>query len=276
VFESHTLNRDIWSNIQIQSFIRDNFLFLQLQRDSSDASRFSSFYRVQNVPYIGIIDPRTRQNIWHWQSSGTTNTLSVDDLLRQWRHLLTLNSFKHNGPPATSVSNPSIIPRKPMTEEEELEAAIKASLEDDSDFIIDDEEDENISILSFKTNGKSIIHLDEENENNQIEVDTSPSPNNNKTEASVAYPLSEEPPVGPDVTRIVVRLPEGQRTQRRFAKTDIIGSVLTYAVSLLPTTDRNIEAYRLVTTHPRRELNDCLLTLETASLLNAALILEPV
>jgi hypothetical protein len=67
-FACLALNRDLWADEGIQflglkkdvrTLIKDSFVFLYLEADSSEGKRHSAFYPIDNYPYIAIVDPIT-------------------------------------------------------------------------------------------------------------------------------------------------------------------------------------------------------------------------
>lgn len=64
-FLSQCLNRDVWSNMDLKTNIKEFFVFLQVSIDNSDGMRFKTFYSVDNCPYVCIIDPRTGEHKMH-------------------------------------------------------------------------------------------------------------------------------------------------------------------------------------------------------------------
>ena len=60
--------------------------------------------------------------------------------------------------------------------------------------------------------------------------------------------LPAEPAAGPDATRLVIRLPDGRRLDRRFDK----ACALQAAVDLVESHDPDIYEFDLVSNYPRR------------------------
>ena len=59
-FQSLVLNRDLWSDEGVQTFIRDAFVFWQQEYTSVEAQRFITLYNPTSpYPYVCIVDPRT-------------------------------------------------------------------------------------------------------------------------------------------------------------------------------------------------------------------------
>ncbi|KAH9261654.1 hypothetical protein BASA81_000310 [Batrachochytrium salamandrivorans] len=63
-FQSLVLNRDLWSDDVCQSLVKENFLFWQTQRSSSEAQRFITLYNPAGpFPVCVVIDPRTGEQV---------------------------------------------------------------------------------------------------------------------------------------------------------------------------------------------------------------------
>ncbi|XP_076619343.1 UBX domain-containing protein 7 [Colletes latitarsis] len=58
-FACQILNRDVWSNQQIQEIVKDHFVLWQVLSNTSDGKRYIDFYNVSEYPYLAVIDPRT-------------------------------------------------------------------------------------------------------------------------------------------------------------------------------------------------------------------------
>ena len=58
-FACQVLNRDLWSNKDVQRTIAQNFYFLQYTMDEPEGIRYQRTYPFDEHPHIGIIDPRT-------------------------------------------------------------------------------------------------------------------------------------------------------------------------------------------------------------------------
>ncbi|KZC12613.1 PREDICTED: UBX domain-containing protein 7 [Dufourea novaeangliae] len=110
-FACQILNRDVWSNQQIQEIIKDHFVLWQVLSNSSDGQRYIDFYNVSKYPYLAVIDPRTGECMQ------TYNHITVDILMFTLNDMLsthpspecvTSDSFsskKWNNYPATTVTN---------------------------------------------------------------------------------------------------------------------------------------------------------------------------
>lgn len=63
-FASQAMNRDLWNSPLLQSFIRANFVFVQLIVGGSEERRYKSFYPFDDLyPHVALIDPRTGERV---------------------------------------------------------------------------------------------------------------------------------------------------------------------------------------------------------------------
>ena len=109
-FECHELNRDVWSNDAMRDVVGHSFLLWQqtlpgeppttrsggissismaiTQQTETEASVFVKRYNVTKYPYIGIIDPRTGEEVWCWskhyrkgKAGETVQKIELDSLM---------------------------------------------------------------------------------------------------------------------------------------------------------------------------------------------------
>ncbi|XP_019056429.1 PREDICTED: plant UBX domain-containing protein 7-like [Tarenaya hassleriana] len=71
---SHTLNRDTWGDEVVAETITNNFVFLQVEHDASDGQKIHTFYNVETLPVVLVIDPITgqRMRLWYGMIEGET------------------------------------------------------------------------------------------------------------------------------------------------------------------------------------------------------------
>lgn len=63
-FASQAMNRDLWNSILLQSFIKENFVFVQMIVGGGDERRYQSFYPYDGLyPHVALIDPRTGERV---------------------------------------------------------------------------------------------------------------------------------------------------------------------------------------------------------------------
>ncbi|XP_046581712.1 UBX domain-containing protein 7-like [Haliotis rubra] len=138
-FPCQVLNRDIWSCPHIRSLIKQHFIFWQVYHDSEEGKKYMQFYKINEWPYVSIVDPRTGENLAEWSkivSASAMRTMFSEFLLN------------HQNPDSADSSPPSKrMKREPSivdaSEEDQLKAAIEASLkqetsqQDDSCIFVD-------------------------------------------------------------------------------------------------------------------------------------------
>lgn len=131
-FNCQTLNRDVWSNQTVKDILKESFIFWQVYHDSFEGGRYIQFYNVTSYPHVSIIDPRTGEQMKSWPTSIDHNSFcdSVVEFLTE-----------HPSPDGTSDANTMKKLRVKeedaaartlydQSEEAQLEAAIKASLQE--------------------------------------------------------------------------------------------------------------------------------------------------
>ena len=197
MFLSQKLNRDTWANEVVSQTIKANFIFWQVDDDTTEGKKVCTYYKLESIPVVLVIDPTSGQKMRMWCGMVEPETL-----------LQYLVPFLDGGPGTHFASLSKKHPRgsfslaphsKPKDEEEEeLQRALAASLEN---------------------NGMKESSDD----------DTSPitTPEEAAVEATVlpTYPPLPEEPKGGDRSvqcRVGIRLPNGQRLQRNFLRTDPI------------------------------------------------------
>ncbi|CAN7134240.1 unnamed protein product [Brassica rapa subsp. narinosa] len=204
-FSSHMLNRDTWANEAVSQTIKANFIFWQAYDDITEGRKVCTYYKLESIPVILVIDPTTGQMMRMWSGMVEPETL-----------LESLVPFLDGGPGTHFASLSKKHPRGSFSlaphskpKEEELQRALAATLEN---------------------NGMKESSSD----------DTSPitTPEEAAVEATVlpTYPPLPEEPKGGDRSvqcRVGIRLPNGQRLQRNFLKTDSIQLLWSFCYSQL-------------------------------------------
>ncbi|KAF9146897.1 hypothetical protein BGX30_005107 [Mortierella sp. GBA39] len=212
VFACQVLNRDLWSDQSVKEIVKENFIFLQFYSDSVEGKKYAAYYPLKTFPHIAIIDPRTAERMHVW-----SKTIDPVDFLSDVSEFLDIHSL------TDSASKPSLPKKKKivkdvsdMTEEEQLQAAMMASMGGDASNAIDvpDEEPEDVS-----------TPLEEEDPLPEVEV----------VEESVFDSIKpvrhEEPTDLATSTRIGFRLSDGSRLMHRFPKSAPVRALFEYIKS---------------------------------------------
>lgn len=205
-FSSHMLNRDTWANEAVAQTIKTNFIFWQVYDDTEEGSKVCTYYKLDSVPVILVIDPITGQKMRSWRGMVQPESL-LEDLLPFMdgspsdHHV----SVSHKRPRESShAPTPDLqkFPDDTNEEDKELQRALAASMENDE--IGRDEKEVDDSY--FKEEEKKVAYL----------------------------PLPEEPKGDRNLLcRVGVRLPDGRRLQRNFLLTDPIQLLWSFCYSEL-------------------------------------------
>ncbi|KAL9540332.1 hypothetical protein MBANPS3_009745 [Mucor bainieri] len=265
-FSCQVLNRDLWSDTIVKDIVKESFIFLQYNNDSPEGARYNNLYSVSAYPHLAIVDARTGERIKVWEKA-----LSPTDFMMDVTEFMEQNSPDS---PAAAV------PKRPkkaknvsdMSEEEQLNAAIAASLDapsDDATSAYPDVSEMDIEPKqSTKDKGKSSERMvvdpvddDEKKDNSEEELKAGSA-----FDGIRAVKRDETTDVA-NSTRIQLRMGDGSRIIRRFLKTDPVQHIFEFVKAEVP--DASNQQFELV--FNRTQLIDVLdQTIEEAGLSNAA------
>lgn len=202
-FSSHMLNRDTWANEAVAQTIKSNFIFWQVYDDTEEGSKVCTYYKLDSMPVVLVIDPITGQKMRSWRGMVQPETL-LEDLLSfmdaspSEYHVNISHKRPRETPQAPSQPQPQPQPQHQPDEigeeDEELQRALAASMEG-----IEDPD----SVAPKDTNEAS----------DDVQEEKNPS-----------YPPLPEEPKGDRnlLCRVAIRFPDGRRLQRNFLRTDSI------------------------------------------------------
>lgn len=137
VFSSLLLNRDVWSQGDVEEVVAAHFILWQRDERTDQGSRYKQFYPYQQVPHLAIIDPRSGERVRTW--GGTGNAIDKDDILTKLvdfaqNHSLDSDASVRPVRGASTFGDVNRIPEEdtpmPMDEDHQLAAAIAASMEE--------------------------------------------------------------------------------------------------------------------------------------------------
>lgn len=132
IFDCQVLNRDIWKNEQIKETIKENFLFMQYQKDDPAGNQYTQYYfhardSQDAYPHIAIVDPRTGEQVKVWSGSPIPKAMDFLMQLHEFLDRYSLKAFARN-PVAQRKPEKKKVDVERMTEEEMLEMALQNSL----------------------------------------------------------------------------------------------------------------------------------------------------
>ncbi|XP_062076021.1 plant UBX domain-containing protein 7-like [Humulus lupulus] len=79
-FSSHMLNRDTWANEAVSQTISTNFVFWQVYDDTTEGQKVYTYYKLDSIPVVLVIDPITGQKMRSWVGMVQPERL-LEDLL---------------------------------------------------------------------------------------------------------------------------------------------------------------------------------------------------
>lgn len=297
-FVCQALNRDVWSHDGVKAIVKDHFVFWQVYHDSEEGGKFKQFYRVEEYPYIAIIDPRTGENMVTWNRE--LDAMTFCDLVTQFlaEHPFSDDSFSESPPSKRTKREHSVVD---LSEDDQIQAAIKASLEEPrksvtyiSDSDDDNSDDDDVETFSDTDNdsqsspvknshskndskiavcsnssGPSCSNKTETTESNEnckkcesnvIENGVSNSSSNSSTESYKKYIGKESDPQ----MSIMIRFPDGKRQQLTLSSQSKLMALVKYVAEQGYSNER----YELLTNFPRKKLSymDFDLTIQEAGL----------
>lgn len=207
-FACQVMNRDLWRDVEVKSVVQQNFLFMQLNSGSPEGQKFVNFYPVESYPHISIIDPRTGERVKSWNVQ-----LSPADFLMEVTDFLDANSLSDwsaSGPPPPKKPKSKTVSE--MSEEEQLNAALAASMESS---------EENELVEAAMRESEKLAEASK--------LQPQQPPEAEGVDGVIAQ-VNVEPPAGDaNATRIQIRnSADGTRQVRRFYKCDSIRSLFAF------------------------------------------------
>ncbi|KAK4264082.1 hypothetical protein QN277_029419 [Acacia crassicarpa] len=220
-FSSHMLNRDTWANEAVSQTINTNFIFWQVYDDTTEGKKVCTYYRLDSVPVVLVIDPITGQKMRIWSGMVQPETL-LEGLLAfmdagpKDHH----NTLSHKRP--RESSSPPKIKDEKNEEDEEVARALALSMEG----------------------------LKESSESTGKDKDAEPVDQQQETILPSRYPPLPEEPKGDKklLCRVGVRLPDGRRVQRNFLRADPIQLLWSFCAAQLGDEER--KRFRLTQSIP--------------------------
>lgn len=242
IFDCQILNRDIWKNEGIVETVKEHFIFLQYSKDDPRAAQYLQYY-FQNYdspdayPHIAILDPRTGEQVKTW--SGPPSPKAADFLI-QLHEFLDRYSLRSNAKMPVARRKPEVKKEQQisqMSEEEQMELALKASMQGQSSSNRhEDPDDLTRSIVDMdKEKGKAaeVIDLDDVDMyevGDAAESTPQEAPPTDAFSGISSNNLHTEPDQSPATTRIAFRHPAG-RVIRKFLLSDSVRRIYEWLKS---------------------------------------------
>lgn len=239
LFACQTLNRDIWKATEVMATVKENFLFLQMDRNGMDGRDYIRYYLQKAAdpsarydptvadlfPHIAIIDPRTGEQVKVWKTV-PKEPMDFVMQLHEFLERYSLDVSAKNPVQRTSKVKPTVAD---MTEDEMMQlamqnslgAATSASTSDDPDALTKDTPDSDLMDFEESSKGKQPAAIEVEDETPFSRI---------RANAHHA-----EPPPGPETTRIQFKMHDGTKVVRRFLLKDRVERLFEYVkADMLP------------------------------------------
>lgn len=205
---------------------------------STEGRTFVERYTVHDYPHISIIDPRTGRLLWRKEGWTQQNPVTAETFAEMAMDFCSRNSLDRPPqaprPPGTSgggtgsgaaagAARPAQKrPVQEMTEDEQLQAAMRASMDDltkTGTIDVDDDDDAN-----GDDDEVQVV------EGMEVEEDGKPAARKKATPSLVDELLSMTVPAEPSTggARIQLRMPDGKREVRKFAGSDVVKVVYAF------------------------------------------------
>lgn len=231
-FACHALNRDVWRDELVENLVREGFILWQEMSHTNEGQTYVTRYKVHGYPHLAIIDPRTGSLLWRKEGWTQVNPLTAEQFVEIASDFCSRHSFdklpmaaRHayaNGVPlggggrsnegGGGVGGSSKRPIDELTEEEQLQAAIRASMAENVDGDDDDDDDDDDVDVEVVDSGAG----DGGGSDSAADGADDSKPSAFEREILVAE-VGDEPPAGGGAARVQIRMPDGKRLVRRFA-----------------------------------------------------------
>eukprot|EP00956_Cyclotella_meneghiniana_P010463 scaffold14569_cov49-Cyclotella_meneghiniana.AAC.5 len=239
-FACHALNRDVWREELVENLSKEACtmhvmdscetlkqtqaaLFKRVHMSTNpEGQTYITRYKVEGYPHLAIIDPRTGALLWRKEGWTQVNPLTAEQFVEIASDFCSRHSFSKQPAPAKHGYNSSNTqssnkrPIQELSEEEQLQAAIRASMMPENDEM--DEEGTNDVDKSMENRV--------ENEENDDD-DAKPAALNSFEQEILALEVGDEPTSG-NVARIQIRMPDGKRLVRKFQGDDSVKIIYAF------------------------------------------------
>ncbi|SMY26026.1 unnamed protein product [Zymoseptoria tritici ST99CH_1A5] len=223
IFDCQVLNRDIWKNQSIRDTIKEHFIFLQYNKDDPRGQEYVNYYfsnmrdSEDAYPHIAIVDPRTGEQVKTW--SGSPGPKPADFLmdLHEFLDRYSLKMTKKNPVQTKRKEGKKDVTR--MSEEEQLELALQASMANGSTSGPKDEDPDaltkSINDLS-NGKGKAPATADSAMDVDEPSASSSKPPKQDTPFSLISSTSPHEEPTDPATTARIQFRHSGGRVVRRF------------------------------------------------------------
>lgn len=183
---------------------------------SPEGRQYVQRYHVYEFPHIAIIDPRTGRLMWKKEGWTQENPVTAETFAEMAMDFCSRNSFDRPPqaprPPGAKAPPPKQKPLHELSEEEQLQAAMRASMEDvTAKGDNGDDNDEEVECLGTK--------------DEIMQEDTKPPSKPSFVDELLKVEVPDEPAKG---ARVQLRMPDGKRVVRKFNMSDSVKIIYAF------------------------------------------------
>jgi len=275
-FSCHALNRDVWRDELVENLVREGFIFWQAMDVSGEGRTYSERYQVHDYPHLSIIDPRTGRLLWRKEGWTQEKAMTADSFAEIAMDFCSRNSFDRPPsaprPPNTAngASRPTKRPMHQMSEDEQLQAAMKASMEkggegesQDQEMADGGDDDDEVEVVDAADMKPAAVKEEEE--------EAEAGSGSNFLEDLKNVQLGDEPVTG---ARLQLRMPDGKRKVRKFARTDTVKIIYAFLAQTVEEAAGGREFTLMAGFPPRDLLADLDGTIESCKLSGEAITMR--
>lgn len=133
IFDCQSLNRDIWKDEGVKDTVKENFIFMQYDKDDPRGNQYIQYYfplkdSQAAYPHIAIVDPRTGEQVKVWSGPPVPKAPDFMMQLHEFLDRYSLNASAKNPVAKRKPEKPVAVDVDRLTEEEMLNLALQNSL----------------------------------------------------------------------------------------------------------------------------------------------------
>lgn len=211
-FQSQVMNRDFWSKKLIKDAVKENFIFLQYQRDLVNGENYVNFYHIDECPHVAILDSWTGERVRKWDDGHVPD---VDQWLEDIEDFLTEFSLNPESQNPVVTHKPKFDPNA-LTEEQQIELAMKQLMEGASK--------------------DTAIALDDPEPEPQTPTAAGAAAPKDPFDAIDAHDHQEPS----DGLRMQIRFPNGKRVVHKFADLEPVRAIFSFIKHIIATDDYGV------------------------------------
>lgn len=223
VFQSQVMNRDFWSNKQVKEVVKENFIFLQYQRDLVNGENYVNFYHIDECPHVAILDSWTGERVRKWDDGQVPN---IDQWLEDIDGFLTEFSLNPESQNPVVTHKPKFDPNA-LTEEQQIELAMKQLMQGsskDTAIALDDADDVEPHTPSGTAGATT---------STSTTTNTAP-----QDPFDAITPQDHEEPA--DGFRMQIRFPNGKRVVHKFGELEPVRAIFAWLKHIIATDDYGV------------------------------------